>query len=262
MSFLKSLVDSLNSILSGSSSPSSASSSYETQQNPSSAMEGVAGAPNERTAYKLKGYFDLSKEEIDKAVRAEEWGLVDDAIVHYQNAQRILMEATSTPVPSYISSSEHEKVKTYRQKISKWQGQVSERLQTLSRRTGGITTSKNTSTHAQSAAVSSRTSNARKGAIQKSTSLPRYGSVVRNQTDKVVSSKPVQESGSGVDAKLVEMINSVIVDRSPSVKWEDIAGLEKAKQALLEMVILPTKRRDLFTGLRRPARGNVLEARL
>lgn len=37
------------------------------------------------------------------------------------------------------------------------------------------------------------------------------------------------------------------------------AGLEKAKQALMEMVILPTKRRDLFTGLRRPARGNHLE---
>jgi len=36
------------------------------------------------------------------------------------------------------------------------------------------------------------------------------------------------------------------------------AGLEKAKQALMEMVILPTKRRDLFTGLRRPARGNAL----
>lgn len=35
-----------------------------------------------------------------------------------------------------------------------------------------------------------------------------------------------------------------------------LAGLGKAKQALLEMVILPTKRRDLFTGLRRPARGS------
>nr|GMD65015.1 spastin isoform X2 [Ipomoea batatas] len=36
------------------------------------------------------------------------------------------------------------------------------------------------------------------------------------------------------------------------------AGLEKAKQALLEMVILPTKRRDLFTGLRKPSRGLLL----
>lgn len=39
-----------------------------------------------------------------------------------------------------------------------------------------------------------------------------------------------------------------------------VAGLEKAKQSLLEMVILPTKRRDLFTGLRRPARGDCLDA--
>ncbi|GFZ08221.1 AAA-type ATPase family protein [Actinidia rufa] len=116
----------------------------------------------------------------------------------------------------------------------------------------------NTSTHARTTAVPSTTSNARKDAPEKSTSSPRYGSVVRNRTDKVVSSISKQESGSGYDEKLVETINSVIVDRSPSVKWEDIAGLEKAKQALLEMVILPTKRRDLFTGLRRPSRGLLL----
>ncbi|KAL6981837.1 hypothetical protein U1Q18_023455 [Sarracenia purpurea var. burkii] len=233
-------------------------------------MDGIAGtsASNERTAYKLKGYFDLAKEEIAKAVRAEEWGLVDDATAHYQNAQRILAEANSTPVPSYISYSEREKVKSYRQKISKWQGQTSERLQTLSRRTGSLMFTYNllhnlivlinTFTRSQTTAVPSTTSNARKNASQKSTGSPRYGSDMRNQTDKVVSSKPIQESGVGYDAKLVEMINSAIVDRSPSVKWEDIAGLEKAKQALLEMVILPTKRRDLFTGLRRPARGLLL----
>lgn len=59
---------------------------------------------NERVAYKLKGYFDLATQEIDKAVRAEEWGLIDDAILHYRNAQRILLEANSTPVPSFITS--------------------------------------------------------------------------------------------------------------------------------------------------------------
>lgn len=36
----------------------------------------------------------------------------------------------------FFCDSEREKVKSYRQKISKWQGQVSERLQVLSRRAG------------------------------------------------------------------------------------------------------------------------------
>ncbi|XP_007021974.2 PREDICTED: spastin isoform X1 [Theobroma cacao] len=251
MSFLKGIMDSLSSILS-----TNDSSPYESTENPSSStyqnMEGIAG--NERTAYKLKGYFDLAKEEIDKAVRSEEWGLVDDAVIHYRNAQRILVEASSTPAPSYISSSEQEKVKSYRQKISKWQGQVSERLQVLSHRVGGTSVNKSTSIHAQTAAVSPRTSNSRRDVLQKSSRNP----VVRNQADKVGTSKPAQESTNGYESKLIEMINTAIVDRSPSIKWEDVAGLEKAKQALMEMVILPTRRRDLFTGLRRPARGLVL----
>ncbi|KAL5796329.1 hypothetical protein ACOSQ2_001149 [Xanthoceras sorbifolium] len=254
MSFIKGIIDSLGSILTNYSSPD------ETEQNPSSStMDGVAGGSsitNERAAYKLKGYFDLAKEEIAKAVRAEEWGLVDDAIVHYKNAQRILNEACSTPVPSYINSSEQVKVKSYRQKISKWQGQVSERLQALNQRTGGTSTSKSTSPRAQTAAVL-LPSNSRKSMSQPQLSN-RNNAVARNQTDKVVSSKPMQESGHGCDPKLVEMIETAIVDRSPSVKWEDVAGLEKAKQTLMEMVILPTKRRDLFTGLRRPARGMLL----
>ncbi|KAK3036330.1 hypothetical protein RJ639_031737 [Escallonia herrerae] len=222
----------------------------DSQQSPSDRpMDGVVS--NERTAYKLKGYFDLAKEEIAKAVRAEEWGLADDAVSHYQVAQQILVEATSTPVPTYMSSREREKVNSYRQKISKWQGQVSDRLNTLSWRAGGTSTNK-----ARTAAVS--TSSTRNDALQKSSGPGRHGSVQRNQTNKVTSPKSVQAAGSGQDLKLVEMINSVIVDRSPSVKWEDIAGLEKAKQSLEEMVILPTIRKDLFTGLRKPARGLLL----
>ncbi|KAL2552955.1 AAA-type ATPase family protein [Forsythia ovata] len=259
MSFLKEIIENLGSILSSDSSSAS-------QQNPSTApdraMDGGDGVTtgNERVAYKLKGYFDLAKEEIAKAVRAEEWGLADDAVSHYQNAQRILTEAISTPVPSYVTSSELEKVKSYRQKISKWQGQVADRLQTLSRRmqSGGTSRIKSTSPKACTSAVSSTTFQARKGAVQKSIGQIRESSASRGPANNAMSSKSRPESGSGYDTKLVEMINSVIVDRSPSVKWEDIAGLENAKQALLEMVILPTKRRDLFTGLRKPARGLLL----
>nr|GEX39156.1 spastin isoform X1 [Tanacetum cinerariifolium] len=215
-------------------------------------------AENERIAYKLKGYFDLGKKEIDKAIRAEEWGLNDDALLRYQNAQRILTEALGTPVPSYISSRELEKVKSTRQKISKWQGQVSERLNVLNHRPGGTSINKRTSPQLQTTVVSSSKVNVPKTVPQKSPGPVIRGPVLRTQSNKAMNPKPVQESDGGLDPKLVEMINSVIVDRSPSVKWEDIAGLEKAKQALLEMVILPTKRKDLFTGLRRPAKGLLL----
>ncbi|GMH21677.1 hypothetical protein Nepgr_023519 [Nepenthes gracilis] len=201
-------------------------------------MKGEAGTSvsNERFAYKLKGYFDLAKEEIAKAVRAEEWGLVDDAILHYRNAQRILAEGASTRAPSFITASEQQKVNSCHQKISKWQAQVSERLQALSRRAGSTTTDKVSLLRAQAVRVTPKTSN----------QPGRAGASVS------------KEGGGGYDAKLVEMINNVIVDRSPSVKWEDVAGLDKAKQTLFEMVILPTKRRDLFTGLRRPPRGLLL----
>ncbi|KAI9335306.1 P-loop containing nucleoside triphosphate hydrolase protein [Obelidium mucronatum] len=53
------------------------------------------------------------------------------------------------------------------------------------------------------------------------------------------------------------ILNEVIVNGS-SVSWDDIVGLESAKQALREIVILPTLRPELFTGLRAPARGVLL----
>ncbi|KAM7275000.1 hypothetical protein ACFE04_016866 [Oxalis oulophora] len=263
MSFIKDVIDSLSSkLFTYDQNPNSSTTSSSSSSSSSSSMESSNSITNERTAYKLKGYFDLATEEIDKAVRAEEWGLNDDAILHYKNAQRIFIEASSTPTPSFISTIEKEKVKNYRQKISKWQGQVSDRLQALSRRTGGTASGtsaiKNTLSRRQSGVASTSTSSFNKDILQQSPRSTRSNAVVRNTMDRAVSPKPVQESGNGLDSKLVEMINTAIVDRSPSVKWEDVGGLEKAKQTLMEMVILPTKRRDLFTGLRRPARGLLL----
>lgn len=62
----------------------------------------------------------------------------------------------------------------------------------------------------------------------------------------------------GVDPKLAQNILDEIVEGGPQVQWEDIVGQETAKQALQEMVILPSLRPELFTGLRTPARGLLL----
>lgn len=62
----------------------------------------------------------------------------------------------------------------------------------------------------------------------------------------------------GVDPKLAQNILDEIVEGGPQVQWEDIVGQDTAKQALQEMVILPSLRPELFTGLRTPARGLLL----
>ena len=44
----------------------------------------------------------------------------------------------------------------------------------------------------------------------------------------------------------------------PNIKWSDVAGLEGAKDALKEAVILPIKFPHLFTGKRQAWRGILL----
>ncbi|GJP50475.1 hypothetical protein CLOM_g9606 [Closterium sp. NIES-68] len=68
-------------------------------------------------------------------------------------------------------------------------------------------------------------------------------------------------AGGGDDddaAKLRSGLNSAIVREKPNIKWSDVAGLEGAKQALQEAVILPVKFPQFFTGKRRPWRAFLL----
>lgn len=58
--------------------------------------------------------------------------------------------------------------------------------------------------------------------------------------------------------KLQNKLEGAIVVEKPCVKWSDIAGLEGAKEALKEAVILPIKFPHLFTGKRIPWKGILL----
>ncbi|KAG9393021.1 vacuolar protein sorting-associated protein 4B [Carpediemonas membranifera] len=59
-------------------------------------------------------------------------------------------------------------------------------------------------------------------------------------------------------AELDSAIEGAIVKTKPDVKWDDVAGLEKAKAALKEAVIFPQQFAHLFQGKRTPWKGILL----
>uniref|UniRef100_A0A6N2MP58 Vesicle-fusing ATPase n=2 Tax=Salix viminalis TaxID=40686 RepID=A0A6N2MP58_SALVM len=82
--------------------------------------------------------------------------------------------------------------------------------------------------------------------------------------DAAFATRPKTKPKDGEDGddrekdKLRAGLNSAIVREKPNVKWNDVAGLESAKQALQEAVILPVKFPQFFTGKRRPWRAFLL----
>ncbi|KAI1117889.1 P-loop containing nucleoside triphosphate hydrolase protein [Nemania sp. NC0429] len=69
------------------------------------------------------------------------------------------------------------------------------------------------------------------------------------------------EDGGAVDddsKKLRNALAGAILQDRPNVKWDDVAGLDGAKEALKEAVLLPIKFPHLFTGKRQPWKGILL----
>ncbi|CCH60923.1 hypothetical protein TBLA_0D04260 [Henningerozyma blattae CBS 6284] len=105
--------------------------------------------------------------------------------------------------------------------------------------------------------------NESKSSIQTSTHLPnskhdnstienKYNMTKEELEDNIIDSIP------GIDKVAAKQIFSEIVVHGDEVYWDDIAGLENAKNSLKEAVVYPFLRPDLFRGLREPVRGMLL----
>jgi len=90
-----------------------------------------------------------------------------------------------------------------------------------------------------------------------------------NLSSKKSSGKPADEEESeqilihgkppfnppGYEKEMIELVTKDILQSTPDVKWDDIAGLKEAKQLLEEAVVLPLWMPDYFKGIRRPWKG-------
>jgi vacuolar protein-sorting-associated protein 4 len=74
----------------------------------------------------------------------------------------------------------------------------------------------------------------------------------------ISSSEGVSATRKQEEEQLKDSLMASIVSEKPNVKWEDVAGLESAKEELQEAVVLPLKFPELFTGKRKARRGMLL----
>lgn len=79
-----------------------------------------------------------------------------------------------------------------------------------------------------------------------------------SKSEKEALEDEIIESLGGVDKNAAKQIFNEIVVHGDEVHWDDIAGLETAKNSLKEAVVYPFLRPDLFRGLREPVRGMLL----
>jgi len=68
-----------------------------------------------------------------------------------------------------------------------------------------------------------------------------------------------KESAEDAEAKRLRgALDSAIVSEKPNIRWDDVAGLEQAKESLKEAVILPVRFPQLFVGKIEPWKGILL----
>ncbi|KAK8803714.1 hypothetical protein WA158_001408 [Blastocystis sp. Blastoise] len=84
------------------------------------------------------------------------------------------------------------------------------------------------------------------------------GNSTKKEADTIEDQEDMPEEYRNIDPAMIERIENEIVYTGTPVTWDDIAGLSYAKRCIMEMVVWPMQRPDIFTGLREVPRGLLL----
>uniref|UniRef100_A0A4W6CKE8 microtubule-severing ATPase n=1 Tax=Lates calcarifer TaxID=8187 RepID=A0A4W6CKE8_LATCA len=194
----------------------------------------------------IKNYHKQAFEYISKALRIDEddSGEKEEAVQWYKKGIAELERGIAVEITGQAGE-QYDRAKRLQDKMVNNLTMAKDRLALLGKR------------HLEATLASKRRSDPKKTLNHVT---PRPG---RAQNGKPAATRPPppkrdMKNFKNVDSKLANLILNEIVDSGASIRFEDIAGQNLAKQALQEIVILPALRPELFTGLRAPARGLLL----
>ncbi|KAK2651410.1 hypothetical protein Ddye_011266 [Dipteronia dyeriana] len=98
-------------------------------------------------------------------------------------------------------------------------------------------------------------SGVRSSTIGKKGTGPGKSSKTDSANDDTVDGKSKRPQYEGPDPDLAEMLERDVLETTPGVRWDDVAGLTEAKRLLEEAVVLPLWMPEYFQGIRRPWKG-------
>ncbi|KAJ3141836.1 hypothetical protein HDU90_006185 [Geranomyces variabilis] len=206
-------------------------------------MSTTSRASNAASLQKHKRLADDAYKAITAGLDADDANDKYGALQHYRIGVQLLQSALSMAFPNAADRARADGLNT------KMRGNletITKRIQDLTSEAAPITPAKRPSTKpAANATPKAPSSQAASARTPSSMPLPR---------------KPPAKAHSfkNVDKTMADRILNEVVMEKPNVSWDDIVGLTSAKTALHEIVILPTLRPELFTGLRAPAKGVLL----
>eukprot|EP00873_Tetraselmis_striata_P013138 jgi/Tetstr1/433402/TSEL_002397.t1 len=211
---------------------------------------------------KLRGYHDLAKDVVVRAAAKHQSGSSGEALKLYQMGLSVCDEALSNPVPTPHREQQRQREGSRRREVAAAAGS-----------TRAFVASLMAARPAAAQAISRYIRQYEAGLPMSSISPPQVQPPpARTRVHDGGRSQACQPPGRSLPAaqrpaaRLAQAAAGGAAyrkrqrsqDERPSISWDGIAGLHKAKQALQELVILPALRSDLFQGIRAPARGLLL----